>query len=113
MALKKTNMDPFSNGDEATRFDEKCCDRCIKSSKAVISKDGTILKYTNSDKNNMPNRCSIQRDILIRMYSDKPINMRSWLVCRDFVLNGKPCPFMKTERKKRKAKIKGQTELEL
>ena len=43
--MKKVNKDPFSNGDEHLRFEEKNCDGCIKSSRlkrrgVSVSQDG-------------------------------------------------------------------------
>lgn len=104
--MKKVNKDPFSNGTEHMMFEELCCCRCIKFS--YMRPDGT---FTNVDDKNMPNKCSIQRDIITRMACDEPINQRTIDVCYDFIMHGKPCPFMKTERKKYQKKIKNQTEL--
>ena len=107
--MKKVNKDPFSNGTEDMMFEERCCNKCIKSSQP---RDGGT-RYTNADKHNMPNKCSIQRDIVTRMACDEPINERTVTICNDFTMHGKLCPFMKTERKKYIKKDKQQTSLEL
>lgn len=106
--MKKVNKDPFSNGTEAFMFDCRCCDQCIKSSKYDQKHD----RYTHADDKNMPH-CSIQRDIITRSVCNEPINQRTVDICYDFVMHGKLCPYMKTERKKYQKKIKNQTELEL
>lgn len=95
---KLVNKDPFSNGTEHMIFEEKNCDRCIKSS--VVKPDGT---YTNCDEHNMP-KCSIQRDIVTRMFSDKPIKEETVNICMDFVLNGTLCKYLKTDRKPKRKK---------
>ena len=107
--MKKVNQDPFSNGTEDMMFEELCCNKCIKSSQP---RDGGT-RYTNADKHNMPNKCSIQRDIVLRMFSNEPINEQTVTICNDFTMHGQLCPFMKTERKKYPKKIKNQTALEL
>ena len=106
--MKKVKRDPFSNGSDHRAFEFYCCDKCVKSSEP---RDGGT-RYTNADKDNMP-KCSIQRDIVLRMFSNEPINQRTIDICRDFVLHGTLCPFMKTERKKYTKKVKNQTTLEL
>lgn len=106
--MKKVNQDPFSNGSDHRAFEYYCCDKCIKSSEP--REEGT--RYTNSDENNLP-KCSIQRDIVLRMLLDFPINQRTIDICRDFVLHGTLCPYMKTERKKYTKKVKNQTTLAL
>ena len=106
--MKKIDKDPFSNGEELDRFEYKNCNRCIKASQP--REDGT---YTNADKHNMPNKCSIQRDIIIRMFCNEPINERTIKVCYDFTLHGILCPYLKTERKKYPKRYKNQTTLEL
>ena len=103
--MKKVNKDPFSNGTEHMRFEEFNCNKCIKHSH--LRKEGDTKwedEYTKVV-------CSIERDIFIRMESNEPINQRTIDVCYDFIMHGKPCPFMKTERKKYQKKIKNQTEL--
>ena len=107
--MKKVNKDPFSNGTEDMMFEERCRNKCIKASQPRDR--GT--RYTNADKHNMPNKCSIQRDIVTRMACDEPINERTVTICNDFTMHGKLCPFMKTERKKYIKKDKQQTSLEL
>lgn len=106
--MKKVNKDPLSNGTEFMMFEERCCDKCIRASQQ--REDGT---FTNADKDNMPNKCAIQRDIVTRMYCDEPINERTVQICHDFTLHGVPCPYMKTERKKYAKKIKNQLRIEL
>lgn len=105
MTKKKVNKDPFSNGTEYMRFEERCCDKCVKHSR--LKKEGDTMyedEYTKIV-------CSIERDIFIRMGSDEPINQRTVDVCYDFVMHGKLCPYMKTERKKYIKKDKQQTKL--
>lgn len=104
--MKKVNKDPFSNGTEYSAFKTYCCYKCIKFS--YMRPDGT---FTNADDKNMPNKCSIQRDIVTRMACDEPINQRTIDVCYDFTMHGKLCPYMKTERKKYPKKVKNQAEL--
>lgn len=106
--MKKVDKDPFSNGESFDRFEYKNCNRCIKASQP--REDGT---YTNAGKDNMPNKCSIQRDIIIRMFSNEPIKQKTIDICKDFTLRGALCPYLKTERKKYPKKVKNQTTLEL
>lgn len=110
--MKKVNKDPFSNGTEFMVWEEHNCDKCIKSSQARERKEDGSIFYTNCDEHGMP-KCAIQRDIIIRMGSDDPINEQTVTICNDFIMHGKLCPYMKTERKKYPKKIKNQTELEL
>jgi hypothetical protein len=105
--MKKVNKDPFSNGTEHMRFEDLCCNNCIKHSR--LKKEGDT-KYEDEYTKIV---CSIERDIFIRMWSDEPINQRTIDVCYDFTMHGKLCPYMKTERKKYQKKIKNQTSLEL
>ena len=105
--MKKIDKDPFSNGTEFMMFEDVCCDHCIKSSRP---KEGG-MSFTNADDKNMPNRCSIQRDIVTRMFSNEPINERTVKVCFDFVMKGKLCPYMVTHRKRRPKQVKGQVEM--
>lgn len=109
--MKKVNKDPFSNGMEHLAFEEYCCDKCIKSSEPRDGGDG-LVKYINEREDGMP-KCSIQRDIVLRMFSNEPINQRTIDICRDFILHGTLCPYMKTERKKYTKKVKNQTTLDL
>ena len=108
--MKKVNEDPFSNGTEHMMFEEQNCDLCIKSSK--LKADGT---YSNCDKNYIPNRCSIERDIVLRMFCNEPISELTIRVCNDFIEKGIKCPYRKTEypRKKAKKQPKEQMKLEL
>ena len=108
MKTKKVNKDPFSNGTEYMIFEERCCNKCIKSSEP---KDGGT-RYTNADKDNMP-RCSIQRDIMTRMFCNDPIKQETIDICNNFNQHGTLCTYMKTERKKYEKKIENQTTLEL
>lgn len=87
--MKRVNKDPFSNGTEYMLFEERCCNKCLKHSKYNEKTD----EYTQI-------KCSIERDILERMYNNEPINQRTIDICNDFILHGKLCPYMKTERKK-------------
>lgn len=104
--MKKINKDPFSNGTEHAMFEYQCCDKCIKSSQ--MRENGT---FTNADENNLPNKCAVQRDIMLRMVSNIPVNERTIKICHDFIMKGTLCPYMKTERKKYTKKIKNQLEL--
>ena len=108
MKTKKVNADPFSNGSEHRAFEAYCCDKCIKSSEP---RDGGT-RYTNADKDNMP-KCSIQRDIMTRMFCNDPIKQETIDICNNFILHGILCPYMKTERKKIRKESKNQTELAL
>ncbi len=108
--MKKVDKDPFNNGTEHMVFVACNCDKCVKASNWVEKLD----RYTNADENNMPNRCSIQRDILYREVTGKPINQRTIDVCNGFTRKGTPCPYLKTERPKRKkSEQKEQLKLEL
>lgn len=106
--MKKVNKDPFSNGTEYMMFEDACCCKCIKASR--MRENGT---YTNADDNNLPNKCAIQRDIMLRMIGDTHINERTVKVCHNFIMKGTLCPYMKTERKKYTKKDKNQLYLEL
>ena len=103
--MKKVNKDPFSNGTQDMMFEECCCENCIKHSH--MKKEGDT-KYEDEYTKIV---CSIERDIFIRMGCNEPINQRTVDVCYDFVMHGKLCPYMKTERKKYQKKDKQQTEL--
>ena len=111
MMKKLVNKDPFSNGSEHRAFEAYCCDKCIKSSEPRDGGDGLVF-YTNQREDGMP-KCSIQRDIVTRMFCDEPIKQETIDICNEFVLHGVLCPYMKTERKKYKKKVKNQTELML
>lgn len=104
---KLVNKDPFSNGSEHRAFEAYCCEKCIKSSEPRDD-----FRYTNADKNMMP-KCSIQRDIVTRMFCNDPIKQETVDICRDFILHGTLCPYMKTERKKYAKKVENQTALQL
>ena len=105
--MKKVNQDPFSNGTEHMMFEERCCDKCVKHSH--LRREGDT-KYEDEYTKVV---CSIERDIITRMMSNEPINQRTVDVCYDFIMHGKLCPYMKTERKKYQRKVKNQTTLEL
>ena len=105
--MNKVNQDPFSNGSEHRAFEAYCCNKCIKSSEPMDD-----FRYTNADKNMMP-KCSIQRDIVLRMFSDEPIKQKTIDICNDFVMHGKLCSYMKTERKKYTKKVKNQLTISL
>ena len=98
--MTKVNQDPFSNGSEHRAFEAYCCDKCIKSSEPRNGGDG-LVKYINEREDGMP-KCSIQRDIVVRMFCDEPIKQKTIDICRDFTLHGTLCPYIKTERPKRK-----------
>ena len=104
--MTKVNKDPFSNGTEHWQWEQYNCDRCIKSSEP--RNGGT--HYTNADENNMP-KCSIQRDIVMRMFSNEPINQKTIDICLEFTLHGTLCPGLKTRRAKREKKDKNQKEM--
>jgi len=107
--MKKIDRDPFSNGTQHMMFEEANCDHCIKNSVWDEARD----RYTNADEDNMPNRCSILRDIMNRMVSSKPINQRTVDVCDNYILHGVLCPYRKTEWPKRKAKGQSKEQLSL
>ena len=88
--MKKVYVDPFSNGTEMMAFEERCCNNCVKHSRPYKNNKFGYTKIT----------CAIERDIMIRMGCNEPINQRTIDVCRDFVLKGTLCPWMKTERKR-------------
>lgn len=110
--MKKVNKDPFSNGTDFMIWEEHNCNKCIKSSEPRISEEDGLTYYTNKREDGLP-KCSIQRNIVTRMFNNEPINERTVTICNDFVMHGKLCPYMKTERKKYQKKIKNQTTLEL
>lgn len=104
---KLTNQDPFSNGYEFEMFEDANCNRCIKSSNPTG--DGT--RYTNSNNGNMP-KCSIQRDIVMRMFNNEPIKQETINICHAFSIDGTPCKYLSTEWPKRhKKQPKEQTEI--
>lgn len=107
MTRKLIDRDPFSNGTEHMAFETYNCNKCIKSSEP---REGGA-HYTNADENNMP-KCSIQRDIVTRMFNNEPIKEETVKICREFSLYGVLCPYLKTEYpKKKKKEIKGQGKL--
>ena len=104
MAKKLINRDPFSNGTEHDRFEAYNCDQCIKSSEPRIDEHDGLTYYTNKREDGMP-KCSIQRDIFIRMFSKEPIKEETVKICNEFSRYGVLCPYMKTEYPKHKAKV--------
>ena len=109
--MKKVNQDPFSNGSDHRAFEFYCCEKCVKSSEPRDGGDG-LVKYINEREDGMP-KCAIQRDIVLRMFSNEPIKQKTIDICKDFILHGTLCPHMKTEWKKYTKKVKNQTTLEL
>lgn len=108
--MKKVDKDPFSNGTEEMMFESSNCDYCIKNSVWIETEN----RYTNADKDNMPNKCSILRDIIFRMVTGNPISQRTIDVCKNFTLRGVLCPYLKTRRAKGvKKQPKEQLSLEL
>ena len=99
MRVSLIDKDPFSNCTELMMFEANNCDRCVKSSQP--REDGS---YTNADKSNMPNRCSIQRDYIARMCSGCLIAQRSFDVCNNYIMKGEVCPYLQTTRPKQKHK---------
>lgn len=104
--MKKINKVPFSNSTEFMMFDDACCSKCIKASQ--MRENGT---FTNADEYNLPNKCAVQRDIMIRMICDNLINERTVQICFDFIMKGILCPYMQTKHKKYTKKDKNQLEL--
>lgn len=91
--MTKVNRDPFSNGTDFDYWNERNCERCIKASRCKKeTKDGQ--EYTNC-------RCSIQRDIFIRMMCNEPISQRTIDVC-----NMNDCPYRKEHYPAQKRKPK-------
>lgn len=110
--MKKVNKDPFSNGTDFMIWEEHNCNKCIKSSEPRISEEDGLIYYTNKREDGLP-KCSIQRNIVTRMFNNEPINEQTVTICNDFTMRGILCPYMKTERKKYIKKDKQQTTLEL
>lgn len=108
---KLVDKDPFSNGSEHRAFEAYCCEKRIKSSEPRDGGDG-LIKYINEREDGMP-KCSIQRDIVLRMFSNEPIKQETIDICREFIMHGTLCPYMKTERKKYTKKVNNQTALQL
>lgn len=71
--MVKVNIDPFSSGTEFDIWNERNCERCVKASRY---KGETLAGYEYTKC-----RCSIQRDIFTRMYSNEPISQRTIDVC--------------------------------
>ena len=113
--MRKVNKDPFSKGTEFMMFEDACCNKCIKASQPRDGGDGLVY-YTNERDDGLP-KCSIQRDNVIRMFTNKPINERTIQICHDFIMKGTLCPYRKTYRKttsKKRAKTdKNQLRFEL
>ena len=108
---KLIDKDPFSNGFEYILFESNNCDLCIKSSEPRDGGDG-LLKYINEREDGLP-KCSIQRDIVTRMYCNEPIKQETVDICNNYILHGTLCPYRKTQRKHQPKKIKEQLTLEL
>lgn len=85
--MKKVNIDPFSNGTAYEIWNEHNCERCVKASRY---KGESIAgeEYTKC-------RCSIQRDIFTRMYSNEAISQRTIDVCKM-----RDCPYRLEHYKK-------------
>ena len=88
--MKMVNQDPFSNGTEYMIWEERNCDRCIKDSHMTKDQMG----YTKI-------KCSIQRDIITRMYSNEPIKQKTIDIC-----NMRDCPSRKEHWPKRKKRAR-------
>ena len=89
--MEKVNQDPFSSGEDFRWWTERNCNRCVKSLKSLTA--------TNF-------RCTIERDIVTRMFSNEPIAKRTIDVCRKA-----DCPCRKEHYPKRKTKNDNQPEL--
>lgn len=111
---KLVNKDPFSNGTEHMKFETYNCDKCIKSSEPRYdTKYDGLTYYTNRREDGLP-KCSIQRDIVTRMFNNKPIKEETIKICEEFTLHGVLCPYIKKEYPKKKTKQDiNQTTLEL
>lgn len=90
MKLKKVNKNPFSNGTEFMIWTNYNCDRCWKQ-QPFLENEQKYGKF----------RCSIQRDIITRMFTDKPIKQAVIDICAH-----KECPYKKERRKYYKKKNK-------
>ena len=113
MSKKLIGEDPFHSGTEHMAFETYNCDKCVKSSEPRISKEDGLTYYINQREDGLP-KCSIQRDIVTRMFSNKPIKEETVKICEEFTLYGVLCPYIKTEYPKKKAKQdNNQTKLEL
>lgn len=108
---KLIDKDPFGNGSENRAFEAYCCNKCIKSSEPRDGGDGTV-KYINEREDGLP-KCSIQRDIVTRMFCNEPIKQETIDICNSFIFHGTLCPYMQTQRKHQPKKIKEQLTLEL
>ena len=86
--MKKTNKPPFSNGTEFMVWEEHNCDLCIKAS-----------RYDEKKQDYTKVRCAVQQGIIDSMMG-LPIPQRSYDALQEW-----DCPYKKTERTKRKAKI--------
>lgn len=108
---KLIDKDPFSNGMEHMSFESNNCDLCIKSSEPRDGGDG-LVKYINERKDGLP-ICSIQRDIVVRMFSNKPIKQETIDICNNYVLHGIICPYRQTQRKHYQKQVKNQITIDL
>ena len=87
--MPKVNRDPFSSGSEHDWWAARNCERCVKSSHIKRGSDPDFPDYT-------PLKCAIQRDIFVRMVTDKqPISQRTIDICRK-----SDCPFRQEHYKK-------------
>lgn len=91
MKTKKVYKDPFYSGTDCYVWIMHNCERCWKQ-----SKDDTPIEKV---------RCSIERDILIRMVEDVPIKQETIDVC-----SRADCPYRQEVRPKYKSKKKMQEE---
>lgn len=111
MSKKLINKDPFHSGEEHRMFEAYNCKQCVKSSEPRISEADGLTYYTNKREDGLP-KCSIQRDIVTRMFLNEPIKEETVKICNEFSLYGVLCPYMKTEYPKHKAKVnKAQLQL--
>lgn len=92
--MTKVNRDPFSNGEDYRWWMSRNCDKCIKSS---------CLNFETGEFERK-SRCSIFRDIEVRMLSDEPIAQRTIDICKK-----NDCPFRREhwKRHRRKSKTAG------
>ena len=97
--MRKVDQDPFSNGTEFMRWEDRNCDRCVKSSH--LRKQGDTKyedEYTKI-------RCAIQRDIFTRMCSNEPIAVRTIEICASGVCQFRKDHYKKYERFKKEPKL--------
>ena len=91
--MRKVNQDPFGSGLDHIRWSGRNCEVCWKQSSPTTPIDKV--------------RCSIERDILVRMMSDKPIKAKTIEIC-----SRPDCPYRKEKRPKyRKRKLQQEESL--